>query len=289
MAQKEFDSKANTLIDIDGKYGPNTKKLFQQFLVSKGYDIGIDGSFGTNSNKALQSFLVKEGYDIGKCGVDGKTGPQTIRALQLFLQKSNGTKIGVDGRIGAETVRQLQIFLVNAFSIKSSPHKPCASKPNHDEKEDEAQCEWTIAVKKTRCFTELTEEGNIKISVDKLANAIIGGIGAWASGGALTNKLAKQLKDTVVNISWLASIKNEKSVDHLFEDNAYLFLEMERTVKSKSKGIMIASTKRYEIEIKVKYSYVEAGNDIAVRRLNAIKNKHVMNAFEYIDSLVSWQ
>lgn len=37
--------------------------------------------------KALQNLLIQKGYDVGKSGADGVIGTDTLKALQLYLQK----------------------------------------------------------------------------------------------------------------------------------------------------------------------------------------------------------
>ena len=66
MSNVEYDSGGSLLVEaiqrkiganVDGYWGPNTSRKFQQYLNSLGYDLEIDGYFGRESVKALQDAI----------------------------------------------------------------------------------------------------------------------------------------------------------------------------------------------------------------------------------------
>lgn len=93
-AKRANKSTSKITLTVDGKWGTNTSKRFQQYL-----GVTQDGIFGTNSTKAMQRWL----------GVtaDGIMGTKTIKALQ---KKVGAT---VDGVCGINTVKALQRYLNN--------------------------------------------------------------------------------------------------------------------------------------------------------------------------------
>lgn len=109
-------------LDVDGIYGPATKKAIivglQRVLNQKfKANLAIDGVFGEKTKAAvrnlskgakggypsiLQAFLICRGYDTG--GFDGDFGNQTENAVKQFQRDHN---LFVDGIAGKETFSKL--------------------------------------------------------------------------------------------------------------------------------------------------------------------------------------
>eukprot|EP00483_Globobulimina_turgida_P011127 UN11148 len=91
-------------IGVDGKFGKNTARAFQTYLIFKNFKIAADGNFGKGSITALQQHI--------GANVDGAWGPNTTNHLQQFLnQNANDINIAADGKKGPATYRALQKFL----------------------------------------------------------------------------------------------------------------------------------------------------------------------------------
>lgn len=101
-----FRGLSNSMLALDGIFGPNSKKateLFQSF-----YGLTRDGIFGINTeNKSIliwkdyQKQLNNKGYNLV---VDGLVGNNTINAIKDFQRKNN---LEVDGIIGYNTKKAL--------------------------------------------------------------------------------------------------------------------------------------------------------------------------------------
>lgn len=103
---------------VDGIWGSETKKRFQEFL-----GVEADGDFGSNSVKAMQTFLNEHGAEIT---VDGDFGSVTTTALQTWLSDTCCTT-WVDGKFEELTIQALQRFLnINDASCSSSAVKRVA-------------------------------------------------------------------------------------------------------------------------------------------------------------------
>jgi hypothetical protein len=98
-----------TPLDVDGQFGPQTKKALQWQLNHAGAQppLDIDGDIGTVSTKMLQTHL---NAVAGPVAIDGELGPQTISALQRRID------VPVDGEWGPQTTSGLQTSL-NAGSF----------------------------------------------------------------------------------------------------------------------------------------------------------------------------
>lgn len=80
-------------------------KKWQCYLRYWNFNPGtIDGQLGTDSWKAAQRFFNYYGYngDVALV-VDGVVGPNTIRALQRFLDGRNGINLDITGIAGPKT------------------------------------------------------------------------------------------------------------------------------------------------------------------------------------------
>ncbi|MBV1940572.1 peptidoglycan-binding protein [Streptomyces sp. BV286] len=98
---------------VTGEVGPlavvnlglNTAQArdWQCWLRALGYKPGtIDGQLGTNSWKAAQEFFTPQGFYNDD--IDGIVGPNTIQALQRYLNSRNlGYNLAVDGIAGKRT------------------------------------------------------------------------------------------------------------------------------------------------------------------------------------------
>eukprot|EP01084_Bolivina_argentea_P229779 387736_1 len=159
-------------------------------------------------------------------------------------------------------------------------HKLDEMKKEDDEKK--AEPVYTIIKKKTFDFQEKTKTTEINIAVGKIADLIVGAVGAYASGGVLLPKLGTQLKNAVVNVRWSESEKNESIVDHFFEKNCYLFISIERKCKQKDKKLLTTS-KSITIVAKTKMLYMEAKNPTAQKVLEERARSQAKNALEWID------
>jgi hypothetical protein len=105
-------------ISVDGKWGDDTKKRFQEFL-----GVEADGDFGSNSVKAMQTFLNEKRAGLD---VDGDFGSDTTKALQTWISDSCCTT-WVDGKFEEATIEALQRFLnINDDSCDSSAVKRVA-------------------------------------------------------------------------------------------------------------------------------------------------------------------
>ncbi len=119
--QSTLNSRYSSNINIDGIFGPDTKKLFIKGLQTEfnnqfKSNLDVDGIFGSKTKKAcpvlkkndsgnitylVQAMLFIKGYNIE---VDGIYGDKTIKAVKSF-QKSN--KLAVDGLCGKNTFEKL--------------------------------------------------------------------------------------------------------------------------------------------------------------------------------------
>lgn len=93
-------------LNVDGYYGPGTKKVVEEAVESKknpqkGYL--SEGDKGSQVTK-LQSDLISIGYRCGKSGADGDFGPDTTKAVKKF-QKDYG--LDQDGLAGTKTMEKL--------------------------------------------------------------------------------------------------------------------------------------------------------------------------------------
>ena len=81
----------------------------------------VDGKFGPDTIEALQKFLndnwSEAHFRDQKLAVDGQFGPDTIKALQTFLNshwaeaRFRDQKLTVDGKHGPHTIKALKTFL----------------------------------------------------------------------------------------------------------------------------------------------------------------------------------
>eukprot|EP01083_Nonionella_stella_P050868 135174_1 len=140
-------------------------------------------------------------------------------------------------------------------------------------------------VKKKREYDETVKAIQIKIAIGKIINLMISTIGAYASGGVLLPSLCGQLKDAIVNVSWSTSNTKKKITEHFFENDSYLFIEIGRNVEQSSKGIGPFKRKKINIQIELKFIYVEAGNDLAKQELQKMSQQQATTAFNYINNL----
>lgn len=119
--QKILNNNYNFGLDIDGSFGPSSKKAMikaVQTEINKTYKkrLVVDGSWGPLSKEAcpdiksvtknglamlIQCCLVIKGYDVD---IDSSYGPATASAVKDF-QKKNGLK--VDGVAGMNTITKL--------------------------------------------------------------------------------------------------------------------------------------------------------------------------------------
>lgn len=116
--QNTLNSRYNTGLNVDGKYGPKTHKALVKGLqteLNKQYNAGlvVDGIFGPktkahcpnikkgtkgNITWLVQAMLICKGYSVGNSGADGICGGNTVTAIKNF-QGSNGlTKDGICGK-----------------------------------------------------------------------------------------------------------------------------------------------------------------------------------------------
>eukprot|EP00486_Rosalina_sp_Unknown_P001760 CAMPEP_0201572566 /NCGR_PEP_ID=MMETSP0190_2-20130828/15920_1 /ASSEMBLY_ACC=CAM_ASM_000263 /TAXON_ID=37353 /ORGANISM="Rosalina sp." /LENGTH=167 /DNA_ID=CAMNT_0047998495 /DNA_START=61 /DNA_END=564 /DNA_ORIENTATION=- len=138
--------------------------------------------------------------------------------------------------------------------------------------------------KKESNFEENTKEKEMTIAVGKIADGIVAAVGAYASGGSLLPVLMNQIKETVVNVSWSTSEKNEDICEQFFEEGNYLFLLIKRETKTEKKGITGFKSTTVNIKANVKFFYAEAGNDAAVELLQKRATAEAQDAFQFIDS-----
>eukprot|EP01084_Bolivina_argentea_P134671 237475_1 len=170
-------------INIDGKFGKQTSRELQQYLVSKGYQVDVDGIFGKGSITALQQHI---GVDS-----DGIWGYNTTKCLQKFLNEtSNSIQIKVDGKRGSETYSALQTFL-NEYEYEQN-------KDNTDEKKVEE--EYSTLKKDTKTYTKTCKETEIQVNVKDIARLIENSIKISAGGVSLIGNIGQQIQDTVIKI-----------------------------------------------------------------------------------------
>jgi peptidoglycan hydrolase-like protein with peptidoglycan-binding domain len=96
-----YEGPVTLLLDVDGEFGPMTKRALQRKL-----EVLADGIFGPVTKKALQRRL--------SVAADGIIGPVTVRALQRHVGAN------VDGVWGSQTTRKLQTAL-NVSIAKNCP------------------------------------------------------------------------------------------------------------------------------------------------------------------------
>eukprot|EP01083_Nonionella_stella_P294262 1000480_1 len=128
---------------------------------------------------------------------------------------------------------------------------------------------YKVLKKEKLMFTETTDSVEIKIAAGKIAKAITAAIGAYATGGSLSSVLTTQLENAVINVEWDTSKKNESIVKQFFEDNAYLFVSIDREIDQKGKKFMGMGHNKYEIEAPTRFFYAESGNDAATKELQS--------------------
>lgn len=92
--QRGLNLDYRTYLDVDGSYGPKSKKVMSAHFVKKGHK----GEFV----KAIQASLYCHGYSPK--GIDGSFGPGMDAAVRAF-QKNKG--LAVDGSVGPATVAAL--------------------------------------------------------------------------------------------------------------------------------------------------------------------------------------
>ena len=95
--QRNLNKQWNANLDVDGSFGPKTKKVCLEHYLHKGIKASI-------MVKWLQKRLIALGYSVGKYGIDGNFGPDTLKAVKKF-QKDYGLK--VDGYVGSATCKAL--------------------------------------------------------------------------------------------------------------------------------------------------------------------------------------
>ena len=91
--QRNLNKQWHTNLDVDGSYGPKTKKVCQEHYLHLKIKAPI-------MVKWLQKRLLALGYSVGKYGIDGSFGPDTLKAVKKF-QKDYGLEI--DGYVGSIT------------------------------------------------------------------------------------------------------------------------------------------------------------------------------------------
>lgn len=91
--QRNLNNEWHTNLEIDGLYGPKTKKVCQQHYLHKGIRAPI-------MVKWLQKRLIDLGYSVGKSKIDGSFGPDTLKAVKKF-QKDY--LLDIDGYVGSKT------------------------------------------------------------------------------------------------------------------------------------------------------------------------------------------
>ena len=91
--QKKLNQEWHTNLDIDGIFGPKTKKVCDEHYLHLKIKAPI-------MVKWLQKRLCDLGYSVGKYGIDGIFGSDTLKAVKHF-QKDYG--LDVDGDVGSKT------------------------------------------------------------------------------------------------------------------------------------------------------------------------------------------
>lgn len=80
IGAKPYLKSVTNAVHFDNGCGSTTVKKLQEMV---GAD--ADGYWGYNTSKAVQTFLVNAGYSVGPDGIDGYFGPDSVTALQNWL------------------------------------------------------------------------------------------------------------------------------------------------------------------------------------------------------------
>ena len=115
--QSYLNAKIGAGLDIDGSYGPLTKKALIKYWQKVVGGLDTDGSFGPKSRakaylnnldkgdrgelvKIMQMALIGKKYSLNPYGADGSFGPATENVVKQFQKDNN---LGQDGIVGTKT------------------------------------------------------------------------------------------------------------------------------------------------------------------------------------------
>jgi len=94
---------------IDGMFLELSIRALQTFLKQKGHNISTDGRWGKQTTRILQTYLLSQGFSPGP--IDSALGKQTIKALIQFLRSHSCCFLEIDGDWGSDTTATLQGWL----------------------------------------------------------------------------------------------------------------------------------------------------------------------------------
>lgn len=80
IAAMPYLKSVTNAVHFDDGCGSQTVAAFQRMVGTPD-----DGYWGYNTSKAVQTFLVNAGYSVGPDGIDGYFGPDSVTALQNWL------------------------------------------------------------------------------------------------------------------------------------------------------------------------------------------------------------
>lgn len=116
--QQVVTGEAGTLAVVNLGLTNGQAEKWQCYLRYWGFDPGtIDGYLGSNSWMAAQRFFNYYGHngDV-RLAVDGDVGPNTIRALQRFLDGRNAIHLDITGTAGPKTKRAFSTFATHSIT-----------------------------------------------------------------------------------------------------------------------------------------------------------------------------
>merc|ERR1719474_1833224 len=184
--------------------------------------------------------------------------------------------------------RKLLIQCIEKLMKKAGDAPDELSIENKSKAEGDVNPEWTKSDTSHHPYDCERVSTEIKVAVGAIADVVGSSVAAMSSGGTLTPVLLNSLKNCVVNVKWSQESSGERIIKHLHDGDAYVFVEIVKTVQISKKGAMGMSREWTKIKGDVKWMYLEAGNEAARRQLSDMKRKRAEEAFKYIDGLKGW-
>ena len=239
-------------LEVDGSFGPLTKKRMQKWL-----GVAEDGIIGPATTKALQKKVGAK--------VDGAWGKETTKKLQTYLT-NQGFKTTVDGAFGKNSIKSLQKFL-NKYFFGTTTATTTTTTPT------------TTTIKTDGMLKKVIDisawQGNI--SVDSFKKAKADGVtGVILRSSYTTQKSFTLNRDKVFE----NNIKNAKKVGLPVGVYHYSQAISEAEAKKEAEYV-VKIIKGMKLELPVAFDWEFGGrlNSKVAKKNGKAKNKKICDAF----------